>query len=104
MSFDQAWSSIPNGELSPGGMKSAAGTKISFEQAIVANAAEVGRLMDALYAQTLPARLGADETATLPEPDGVRNAVALPGGAYVSRVGGEGVTLGFRHMLLKADD
>lgn len=75
-----------------------------LRQAIAANAAEVGRLMDALYAQTLPTRLGADETATLPEPDGVRNAVALPGGAYVSRVGGEGVTLGFRHMLLKADD
>jgi hypothetical protein len=68
-----------------------------------ANLEQAGLLMDGLFTQSLPARLKEDGLATgTPEP-GKRSIEPLPGGAYVSRLGGENVTLGYRHMVLSED-
>lgn len=71
--------------------------------ALQTNLDQAGLLMDALFKQSLPPRLKADETATGGQEIGQRSIEALPGGAYVSRIDGENVTLGFRHMVLSDD-
>lgn len=71
--------------------------------ALQANLGHAGLLMDGLFQQSLPARLKANESATSEQEPGKRSIESLPGGAYVSRLGGENITLGFRHMVLSED-
>ncbi|MBX9401139.1 hypothetical protein K4L06_07415 [Lysobacter sp. BMK333-48F3] len=75
-----------------------------LKSAIAQAGAETGRLLDDLYAQKLPPRLGQDERQpAMEEQFGVRKTVALPGGAYVSRADQGEIDLRFRYDLLPAD-
>lgn len=71
--------------------------------ALQANLEQAGLLMDGLFKQSLPPRLKTDELAAGEFEPGKRSVEPLPGGAYVSRLGGENITLGFRHMVLSDD-
>lgn len=62
--------------------------------------AELGRMLDALYAQQLPARRSSKELDNAFERPGDRQIRALPGGVYVSRNEGGSVNLNFRYSLL----
>lgn len=74
-----------------------------MQAAIAGNAEALNALLDGLYSQTLPPpRVG--DTAQVEAPVGQRTISALPGGGYLSHVGGDDVQLGFRHALLKGDD
>lgn len=72
---------------------------VAVDQAV----GEVGRLLDALYAQQLPKRLGLKDNDETAEPLG-RHIQSLPGGVYVSRADGGSITLGFRDDLLPMED
>lgn len=65
-----------------------------------ANLEAAGMMLEGLLTQSLPPRLQADEAeAADPEPC-IRTVKALPGGAYVSRLAGENISLGFRYSIL----
>lgn len=61
---------------------------------------ELARMLDALYAQQLPARRSSKELDNAFERPGERQIRALPGGVYVSRNEGGSVNLDFRYSLL----
>lgn len=61
---------------------------------------ELGRMLDALYTQQLPARRSSKELDNAFERPGERQIRALPGGVYVSRNEGGSVNLDFRYSLL----
>lgn len=65
--------------------------------------AEIGGMLDALYAQTLPKRLGFKDTNLSYEPPR-RQIRALPGGVYVSRSDAGRVSLSYRADLLPLQD
>lgn len=64
---------------------------------------EIGRMLDALYTQQLPPRLGLKDADVAVHASN-RHVHALPGGLFVFSVDGATVPLGFREDLLPLDD
>ncbi|MFK3648238.1 hypothetical protein ACI2IY_07325 [Lysobacter enzymogenes] len=74
-----------------------------MQQAIDQAGSDLGRMLDGLYAQQLPPRLGTEEKPVFDDANG-RHPHPLPGGIYVYRVDYDQVPLGYRQDLLKVDD
>ena len=68
--------------------------------ALAQGAAELGRMIDAVYAQALPPRMPLTSRDTGLERPGDRQVRALPGGVFVSRNEGGSTPLEFRFSLL----
>jgi len=68
--------------------------------AVEASAAHAGLAVTALLGGTLPARPADASTPLAEETAGERRLVALYGGTYISRRGGDEVALGFRNSVL----
>lgn len=64
---------------------------------------DLGRMLDDLYANRLPSRLGSKDEPVFDDING-RHPHPLQGGAYVYRVDYDHVPLGYRQDLLKGDD
>lgn len=75
-----------------------------MQAAITGNAGALSELLDGLYSQTLPPPRDAGDITEVEAPAGQRTISALPGGGYLSSIGGDDVQLGFRYALLKGDD
>lgn len=64
---------------------------------------DLGRMLDALYAQQLPPRLEREAKPVLDDANG-RHPHPLPGGIYVYRADYDQIPLGYRQDLLRVDD
>jgi hypothetical protein len=62
--------------------------------------AESARTIDLMLTDALPPRLAAKSTDVAKENDGERAIIAIPGGLFISRRGGDYVDLGYRYTLL----
>lgn len=71
--------------------------------ALALSGAELGRMLDDLYAQRLPPRLSVKDDDSGFERPGQRGIYALPGGTYVSRNDGGSTQLVYRYSLLPKD-
>lgn len=67
---------------------------------VESSAVQTGLAVAALLDGTLPVRPAGESVAPVEETVGARGLVALPGGVFVSRKGGDEVALGFRKSVL----
>lgn len=75
-----------------------------MRSALALGGAELGRMLDELYAQRLPPRLSVKDKDSAFERPGERGIYALPGGTYVSRNEGGSTQLVYRYSLLPLKD